>query len=112
MNERVRGLVLRQMQQRLLESFVVDVKAKQAEAVATETAPATPKKTLGLYISCDPKKTLAMRLIEDRHQRTMEELLDVRLRGSEVARYLGVTGSTVSKWRKDLGMRGGGVEQG
>ncbi len=52
----------------------------------------------------DPNKTLAMRLIEARLGRLIEELLS---EGSlkEVAKLIGVKESTVSKWRLRLGLR-------
>lgn len=52
----------------------------------------------------DPNKTLAMRLIEARLGRLMEDLL---AEGSlkEVADLLGIKESTVSKWRLRLGLR-------
>ena len=52
----------------------------------------------------DPNKTLAMRLIEARLGRLMEDLL---AEGSlkEVAELLGIKESTVSKWRLRLGLR-------
>ncbi len=52
----------------------------------------------------DPNKTLAMRLIEARLDRLMEDLL---MEGSlkEVGLLLGVKESTVSKWRLRLGLR-------
>ncbi len=52
----------------------------------------------------DPNKTLAMRLIEARLGRLIEDLLS---EGSlkEVAELLGVKESTVSKWRLRLGLR-------
>ncbi len=52
----------------------------------------------------DPNKTLAMRLIEARLGKLIEELLS---EGSlkEVAVLLGVKESTVSKWRLRLGLR-------
>ena len=52
----------------------------------------------------DPNKTLAMRLIEARLGKLIEELLS---EGSlkEVAELLGIKESTVSKWRLRLGLR-------
>ena len=52
----------------------------------------------------DPNKTLAMRLIEARLGVMIEELL---AEGSlkEVALLLGISESTVSKWRLRLGIR-------
>ncbi|KKM65171.1 hypothetical protein LCGC14_1494090 [marine sediment metagenome] len=52
----------------------------------------------------DPNKTLAMRLIEARLDRLIEDLL---VEGSlkEVADLLGIKESTVSKWRLRLGLR-------
>ncbi len=52
----------------------------------------------------DPNKTLAMRLIEARLDRLIEDLL---MEGSlkEVADLLGIKESTVSKWRLRLGLR-------
>lgn len=52
----------------------------------------------------DPNKTLAMRLIEARLGRLIEDLL---AEGSlkEAAVLLGVKESTVSKWRLRLGLR-------
>lgn len=52
----------------------------------------------------DPNKTLAMRLIEARLDRQIEDLLS---EGSlkEVATLLGIEESTVSKWRLRLGLR-------
>ena len=52
----------------------------------------------------DPRKTLIMRLLEDKHGLPMEELL---LMGDleEVGEMLGVDQSTISKWRKRLGLR-------
>ncbi len=52
----------------------------------------------------DPNKTLAMRLIEARLGRLIEELL---IMGSlqEVSVLLGIKESTVSKWRLRLGLR-------
>lgn len=52
----------------------------------------------------DPNKTLAMRLIEARLDRLIEDLL---MEGSlkEVALLLGIKESTVSKWRLRLGLR-------
>ena len=52
----------------------------------------------------DPNKTLAMRLIEARLDRLIEDLL---MEGSlkEVAVLLGIKESTVSKWRLRLGLR-------
>ncbi len=52
----------------------------------------------------DPNKTLAMRLIEARLGRLIEDLL---MEGSlqEVAVLLGIKESTVSKWRLRLGLR-------
>lgn len=52
----------------------------------------------------DPNKTLAMRLIEARLGRLIEDLL---MEGSlkEVADLLGIKESTVSKWRLRLGLR-------
>ncbi|KKL52720.1 hypothetical protein LCGC14_2282670 [marine sediment metagenome] len=52
----------------------------------------------------DPNKTLAMRLIEARHGRLIEDLLS---EGSlkECADLLGIKESTVSKWRLRLGLR-------
>jgi hypothetical protein len=52
----------------------------------------------------DPNKTLAMRLIEARLGRLIEDLL---AEGSlkEVALLLGIKESTVSKWRLRLGLR-------
>ena len=52
----------------------------------------------------DPNKTLAMRLIEARLDRLIEELL---MEGSlqEVSLLLGIKESTVSKWRLRLGLR-------
>ena len=52
----------------------------------------------------DPNKTLAMRLIEARLDRLIEDLL---MEGSlkEVSDLLGIKESTVSKWRLRLGLR-------
>ncbi len=52
----------------------------------------------------DPNKTLAMRLIEARLGRLIEDLL---MEGSlkEVALLLGIKESTVSYWRLRLGLR-------
>lgn len=52
----------------------------------------------------DPNKTLAMRLIEARLGRLMEDLL---VEGSlkDLSELLGVEESTVSKWRLRLGLR-------
>ncbi len=52
----------------------------------------------------DPHKTLIMMLLEDKHGQPMEELL---MAGTleEVGGTLGVDQSTVSKWRKRLGLR-------
>ena len=52
----------------------------------------------------DPNKTLAMRLIEDKHGAPIEELL---MQGSikQVGEDLGIDETTVSKWRLRLGLR-------
>lgn len=54
--------------------------------------------------SSDPRKTLIMTLLEDKHGLPMETLL---IAGTleEVGDTLGVDQSTVSKWRKRLGLR-------
>ena len=52
----------------------------------------------------DPRKTLAMRLLESVHEAPIEELL---LGGdlNQVAKTLGIHFSTVSLWRHRLGLR-------
>jgi len=52
----------------------------------------------------DPNKTLAMRVLQELHGMSIEELL---MKGSlkKVAVLLGVGESTVSKWRLRLGLR-------
>ena len=52
----------------------------------------------------DPKKTLAMHLIEVQFDRSIEELIaegEIR----EVGKRLGLQRSTISVWRKRLGLR-------
>lgn len=50
-------------------------------------------------------KTTLMLAIEARYKRPIEELLDPRLPLAVVSIQLGVEQSTVSKWRKRLGLR-------
>ena len=52
----------------------------------------------------DPKKTLAMHLLELQHGKSLEELIatgGIR----EIGNTLGIARSTVSVWRKRLGLR-------
>ena len=55
--------------------------------------------------STNSSLTLAMRLLEEVHQQSIEDLLAVHLPLRRVARNLGVDVSTVSKWRTRLGMQ-------
>ena len=57
----------------------------------------------------DPRKTLAMRLLESIHEAPIEELL---LAGNlnQVAEALDIHFSTVSLWRRRLGLRNGDGE--
>src|SRR5688572_9702908 len=100
MNDHVSGVVLKQLQEKMLKDFVVDVKEEKEEVV-----PPTPQVKHGLIVSCDPRKTLVMRQIENRFMLPMEKLLGTERRGSDIARHLGVSVSTVSKWRKKLRIR-------
>jgi hypothetical protein len=57
-------------------------------------------------VSTDPRKTLTMRLLEDKFDLPMEQILmegDLK----EVGDRLGIHISTVSKWRLRLGLRDG-----
>ena len=54
----------------------------------------------------DPRKTLAMRLMEQQHGISIEDLISEDVGSlATVAKILGIDESTVSKWRLRLGMR-------
>ena len=53
----------------------------------------------------DPRKTKVMRLLEEKHGKLIEELINPRLKLITIAKKLDLNHSTVSRWRKRLGMR-------
>jgi hypothetical protein len=53
----------------------------------------------------DSSKTPAMRVIETLLGKPIEELISGDKNGAEVAYQLGVTRSTISKWRTQLGIK-------
>lgn len=69
--------------------------ARHLVPVEPEIAPPPPDPT--------GRKTLAMRLVEVRYNQSLEELLDGR-KLAEAAAMLGVSESTICRWRKRLGL--------
>jgi len=57
-------------------------------------------------VAPDPtgRKTLAMRLVEDRFGKPLEELLDNSKTLAEMGKVIGISESTACRWRKRLGL--------
>ena len=84
------------------------IKSKVQEAIlkgrGLEVAPAGLVKRVHKELSDRPSTTLAMRLLEEQYGTSIESLIR---HGTikEVAEFLGIEESTVSKWRLRLGLR-------
>ena len=87
------------LRQKLAERFLVDSDK--------DTAP--PRQYLDwkddpINKELDSRKTLAMRLCESHFGEPLEKLLSLDKRGVHVAKRLGISPSTVTRWRQRLGL--------
>ena len=78
----------------------------RSEVLSKYPAAKRPRKYATLEPSVDSRKTLAMRVLEAHHGQSIEELLrlDQNHTGASIADRLGVSQTTITRWRQRLGL--------
>lgn len=85
-----------------MSETVTDIRRLLAPDGSGMVAP--KKKTSVPFDDSDPKKTILMIYIENSFGQSIYDLLDMSMKGADVARKLHVTRACVTKWRQRLGI--------